>query len=45
VKSIAQVVSVLQQDSRTPPAVLASLLTDPADQAGMGAAAIVMRVA
>ncbi len=44
-KSIAQVVSVLQQDIKTPPAVLASLLTDPADQAGAGAAAIVMRVA
>lgn len=43
-KSIAQVVSVLQQDARTPPAVLASLLTDPAGQAGSGAAAIVMRV-
>jgi hypothetical protein len=44
-KSIAQVVSVLQQDAKTPPSVLASLLTDPADQAGAGAAAIVMRVA
>lgn len=45
VKSIAQIVSVLSQDIKTPPAVLAALLTDPADQVGAGAAAIVMRVA
>jgi hypothetical protein len=44
VRAIAQVVTVLQQDPRTSPAVIASLLTDPAGQAGAGAAAAVIRV-
>jgi hypothetical protein len=44
-RSIAQVVTVLQDDPRTEPPILASLLTEPAAQAGVGAAAIVLRVA
>jgi len=43
-RSIAQVVTVLQDDPRTEPPILASLLTEPAAQAGVGAAAIVIRV-
>lgn len=44
VKAIAQVVTVLTQDPRTAPAVIASLLTDPAGEAGAGAAAAVVRI-
>lgn len=44
VKAIAQVVTVLTQDPRTAPAVIASLLTEPAGQAGAGAAAAVVRI-
>lgn len=44
-RSIAQVVTVLQDDPRTEPPILASLLTEPAAQAGVGAAAVVLRVA
>jgi hypothetical protein len=44
IRAISQVVSVLQQDPRTPPSVLASVLTEPAGQAGAGAAAAVLRV-
>lgn len=44
VRSIAQVVTVLQDDPRAEPAVLASLLTEPASHAGSGAAAAVLRV-
>ncbi len=44
-RSIAQVVSVLAADPQVAPSVLASLLTDPAAQAGVGAAAVVLRVA
>ena len=43
-KSIAQTVSALSADPRTPPSVLANVLTEPAGQAGVGAAAIVLRV-
>ncbi|UJR79674.1 hypothetical protein [Sandaracinus amylolyticus] len=43
-RAISQVVSVLQADPRTAPAVIASVLTDPAGQAGVGAGAVVMRV-
>lgn len=42
-RSISQVVSVLQSDPKTSPSVIASVLTDPAGQAGVGAAAIVLR--
>ncbi|GAB4212124.1 MAG: hypothetical protein OHK0013_34530 [Sandaracinaceae bacterium] len=45
VRSIAQVVTVLQDDPRTEPPILASLLTEPAAQAGVGAAAVVLRIA
>lgn len=44
IRAISQVVSVLQQDPHTPPSVLASVLTEPAGQAGVGAAAAVLRV-
>lgn len=43
--SIAKAVSVLTADPSTPPSVLGSLLTDPAAKAGVGAAAVVLRVA
>ncbi len=43
-RSISQVVTVLQSDPRTVPSVIASVLTDPAGQAGVGAAAAVLRV-
>ena len=42
--SIARAVSVLAADPETTPAVLASLLTEPAGKAGVGAAALVLRV-
>lgn len=42
--SIAKAMSVLDQDADTAPAVLASLLTEPAAKAGVGAAAVVLRV-
>jgi hypothetical protein len=42
--SIAKAMSVLGADPETVPAVLATLLTDPAAKAGVGAAAIVLRV-
>ncbi len=44
-RAVAQVVGVLQDDPRIEPPILASLLTEPAAQAGVGAAAIVLRVA
>lgn len=44
VKAVAQVVSVLQNDPRVEPQILASMLTEPAAQAGVGAAAIVLRI-
>jgi hypothetical protein len=43
-RAISQVVTVLQSDPKTAPSVVASVLTDPAGQAGVGAAAVVMRV-
>lgn len=43
-RAISQVVTVLQADPKTAPAVIASVLTDPAGQAGVGAGALVMRV-
>ncbi len=42
--SIAKAMSVLTADPETPPSVLASLLTEPAAKAGVGAAAVVLRV-
>lgn len=42
--SIAKAMSVLTADPDTSPAVLASLLTEPAAKAGVGAAAVVLRV-
>ncbi len=44
VSSIAKAVTVLTEDAQTAPGVLASLLTEPAAKAGVGAAAIVLRV-
>jgi hypothetical protein len=44
-RAVAQVVTVLQDDPRTEPPILASLLTEPASQAGVGAAAVVIRLA
>ena len=44
VRAIAKLASVLEADARTPPSVLASLLTEPAGQAGVGAVAIAMRI-
>lgn len=44
VRSIARLASVLDADRKTPPNVLASLLTEPAAKAGAGAAAIVLRI-
>lgn len=43
-KAIDKLASVLSADHQTAPAVLASLLTEPAFHAGAGAAAIVFRV-
>lgn len=43
-RAISQVVSVLSSDPKTAPSVIASVLTDPAGQAGVGAAAAVVRV-
>lgn len=42
--SIAKAMSVLSADADTAPSVLASLLTEPAAKAGVGAAAVVARV-
>ncbi|GAB5542716.1 MAG: PP2C family serine/threonine-protein phosphatase [Sandaracinaceae bacterium] len=42
--SIAKAMSVLGADPQTQPSVLASLLTEPAAKAGVGAAAIVVRI-
>jgi hypothetical protein len=42
--AVAKAVSVLSADGSTSPAVLASLLTEPAGKAGVGAAAVVVRV-
>lgn len=42
--SIAKAMSVLTADPDTAPAILASLLTEPAAKAGVGAAAVVLRV-
>lgn len=44
VRAVAKVASVLEDDPRTPTAVLASLLSEPAATAGVGAAAIVLRI-
>jgi hypothetical protein len=41
--SVGRVASVLSQDPNAPPSVVATLLTEPADRAGAGAAAIVLR--
>lgn len=44
VRAIGKLASVLEADPKSPPAVLASLLVEPAARAGLGAAAIVLRV-
>lgn len=43
-RAISQVITVLGADPKTAPSVIASVLTDPAGQAGVGAAAAVLRV-
>lgn len=43
-RSVGRVASVLQSDPDVPPAVLASLLTDPARKAGVGAGALALRI-
>ena len=43
-RAISQIVTVLASDPKTAPSVIASVLTDPAHQAGVGAAAIVVRI-
>ncbi len=42
-QSVGKVSSVLAQDPNVPPSVVAALLTEPADRAGAGAAAVVLR--
>lgn len=42
--SIAKAVSVLNEAPQTPPSTLGSLLTEPAGRAGVGAAAVVLRI-
>ena len=44
VKAIAKLASVLEADPKTPPSVLASLLTEPAGHADVGAVAIALRI-
>jgi hypothetical protein len=44
VRAIARLASVLDADPETPPSVLASLLTEPAAKAGIGAAAAVVTI-
>jgi hypothetical protein len=44
-RAIGKLASVLEADPKSPTAVLASLLTEPAGKAGLGAAAIALRVA
>lgn len=43
-RAIGRVASVLERDSNTPPSVLATLLTEPAAKAGVGAVAVVLRI-
>lgn len=43
--AISRVGGVLQSDANAPPAALASLLTEPARKAGVGAAALAIRIA
>lgn len=42
-QAVARVASVLRQDPEAPPSVLATLLTEPAGDAGVGAAVVVLR--
>jgi hypothetical protein len=42
-QAVGKVASVLAQDPNAPPSVLATLLTEPADRAGAGAAAVALR--
>jgi serine/threonine protein phosphatase PrpC len=44
VSAVAKAMSVLTEDPQTTPTVLAGLLTDPAAKAGVGAAAVVVRL-
>ncbi len=43
-RSVGRVASVLQSDPDVPPAVLASLLAEPARKAGVGAGALALRI-
>jgi hypothetical protein len=45
VRGVARIAAVLEEDPRATPSVLASVLTEPAAQAGLGAAALALRVA
>ena len=45
VRGVARLAAVLDEDAKTSPEVLVSVLTEPAALAGVGAAAIAMRVA
>lgn len=42
--SVGRVANVLQEDPSAPPSIVASLLTEPARKAGVGAAAVVLRI-
>lgn len=44
VRAIGKLASVLEADPRTAPPVLASLLTEPASRAGVGAVALALRI-
>ena len=44
VRAVGRLAAVLEADRRAPPAVLASLLTEPAGDAGVGAIALAMRM-
>lgn len=44
VKAVSKLASVLEAEPKTPPTVLASLLTEPAARAGVGAAALALRI-
>ncbi len=43
-RAVGRVASVLQDDPQAPPSVIGGLLTEPARKAGVGAAAVVLRV-
>jgi hypothetical protein len=45
VRAVARLAAVLEEDPHATPSVLAGVLTEPAAQAGLGAAAVALRVA